>query len=73
MICRTKWHEKLITCMVKHRPFMYNKTVKKTFEILRSEITFVMDLYYNADKPRPTNNIKSSFFLKVMNINKTYI
>ena len=24
---------------------MYNKNVKKPFEILRSEITFVMDLY----------------------------
>ena len=24
---------------------MYNKNVKKTFEILRSEITFLMDLY----------------------------
>ena len=30
--------------MVKHTPFMY-KNVKKTFEILRSEITFLMDLY----------------------------
>ena len=29
----------------KHRPFMCNKNVKKTFEILRSEITFLMDLY----------------------------
>ena len=30
--------------MVKHRPFMYKKC-KKAFEILRSEITFLMDLY----------------------------
>ena len=30
----------------KHRPLMYNKDVKKkSFEILRSEITFLMDLY----------------------------
>ena len=40
-----KWHDNLIKCMVKHRPLMYNRNVKKTFEILRSEITFVMDLY----------------------------
>ena len=33
-----KWHENYNTCMVKHRPLMYN--AKKTFEILRSEITF---------------------------------
>ena len=39
-----KWHENLITRMVKHRPLMY-KNGKKTFEILRSEITFLMDLY----------------------------
>ena len=44
MIKETKWHELLITCMVKHRPLMYNKNVKKTFEVLRSEITFLMDL-----------------------------
>ena len=25
----TKWHEKLSTCKVKHRPLMYNKNVKK--------------------------------------------
>ena len=31
--------------MVKRRPFMYNINVKKTFEILRSEITFLIDLY----------------------------
>ena len=31
--------------MVEHRPFMYKKC-EKTFEILRSEITFLMDLYY---------------------------
>ena len=30
--------------MVKHRPLM-SKIVDKTFEILRSEITFLMDLY----------------------------
>ena len=30
--------------MVKHRPLMYKKC-EKTFEILRSEITFLMDLY----------------------------
>ena len=35
----------LITCMVKHRPLKYNRNVKKTFEILRSEIIFLMDLY----------------------------
>ena len=29
----------------KHRPLMYDKNVKKTFEILRSEITFLMNLY----------------------------
>ena len=29
---------------VKHRPFM-NKKCEKTFELLRSEITFLMDLY----------------------------
>ena len=34
-----KWHEYSIICIVKHRPLMY-KNVKKTFEILRSEITF---------------------------------
>ena len=39
-----KWHENSITCMIKHRPLMY-KNVKKTFEILRSEITFLMGLY----------------------------
>ena len=31
---------------------MYNKNVKKTFEILRSEITFLMDLYINGAKTR---------------------
>ena len=31
--------------MVKLRPFMYLKKCEKTFEILRSEITFLMDLY----------------------------
>ena len=30
--------------MVKHRPLIYKKC-EKTFEILRSEITFLMDLY----------------------------
>ena len=29
MIYRTKWHDNFITCMVKHRPLMYNKNVKK--------------------------------------------
>ena len=33
--------------MVTHRPFMY-KNVKKTFEILRSEITFLTDLYLSG-------------------------
>ena len=32
----------------KHRPLKYNKNVKKTFEILRSEITFLMDLYIHT-------------------------
>ena len=36
----TKWHRRLIIRIVKHRPKMYNKNVKKTFETLRSEITF---------------------------------
>ena len=27
-------------CIVKHRPLMYTKKCEKTFEILRSEITF---------------------------------
>ena len=40
-----KWHGKLITCMVKHRPLMYKKKCENTFEILRSERTFLMDLY----------------------------
>ena len=40
-----KWHEKFITCMLKHRPLMYKKKCENTFEILRSEITFLMDLY----------------------------
>ena len=31
--------------MVKRKPFMYLKKCEKTFEILRSEITFLMDLY----------------------------
>ena len=30
--------------MVKHRTLMFYKNVKKTFEILRSEITFLMNL-----------------------------
>ena len=30
--------------MVNHTPLMYKKC-EKTFEILRSEITFLMDLY----------------------------
>ena len=29
----------------KQRQLMYNENVKKTFEILRSKITFLMDLY----------------------------
>ena len=33
--------------MLKHRQLMYNKNVKKTFEILCIEITFIMDLYMN--------------------------
>ena len=36
----TKLHKHLINRIVKHRPQMYNKNEKKTFEILRSEITF---------------------------------
>ena len=40
----TKLHDDLITCMVKLSPFMYLKKCEKTFEILRSEITFLMDL-----------------------------
>ena len=28
---------------------MYNKNVKKTFEILRSEITFLMDLHISEN------------------------
>ena len=35
--------------MVKHRPFMYKKC-DKTFEILRSVITFLMDLYNHYAK-----------------------
>ena len=31
--------------MVKHRSLFYHENVKKTFEILRSEITILMDLY----------------------------
>ena len=31
--------------MVKLKSFMYLKKCEKTFEILRSEITFLMDLY----------------------------
>ena len=30
--------------MVKPRPLMYKKKCENTFEILRSEITFLMDL-----------------------------
>ena len=41
----TKVHDNLIACMVKLRSFMYLKKCEKTFEILRSEITFAMDLY----------------------------
>ena len=33
--------------MVKHKPLMYKKC-EKTFEILRSEITFLMDLYSDS-------------------------
>ena len=40
--------------MVKHRSLMYNKNVKKTFEILRSEITILMDLYMIKHYPVPT-------------------
>ena len=43
-------HENFITCMVKHRSLMYNKNVKKTFEIMRSEITFLMDLWVSKQK-----------------------
>ena len=35
-----KWHEKFVTCMLKHRPLLYKKKCENTFEILRSEITF---------------------------------
>ena len=40
--------------MVKHGPLMYNN-VKKTFEILRSEITFLMDLYSVISLPDSTS------------------
>ena len=33
------------SCIGKHGPLTYKKNEKKTFEILRSEITFLMDLY----------------------------
>ena len=39
-----KWHENSITCIVKHRSFMYKNVKKKTFEILNNEITFLMNL-----------------------------
>ena len=32
----TKWHRHLIIRIVKHIPYMYNKNVKKTLDILRS-------------------------------------
>ena len=44
----TKWHENLITCMVEHRPKIIEKICEKTFEILRSEMTFLMDLYISS-------------------------
>ena len=40
---------KFHTCMVKHRPLMYKKC-ETTFEILRSEITLLMDLYSSKYK-----------------------
>ena len=36
---------------------MYNKNVKKTFEILRSEITYLMDLHMYA-----VNDFNESMF-----------
>ena len=50
MIYRNKTARELNYVYGKHRPFMYNKNVKKTFEILRSEITFLMDLYMYMQK-----------------------
>ena len=46
MIFRIKMARELNYTHNKHRPLMYNKNVKKTFETLCSEITFVMDLYW---------------------------
>ena len=40
---KIKWHEHSITCMANHSSLMY-KMRKKTFEILRNEIIFLMDL-----------------------------
>ena len=41
MIYRNKMERELNYMNGKHRPLMYNKNVKKkTFEILRSELTF---------------------------------
>ena len=36
LFIETKWHDDLITCMVKHGPLIYLKKCEKTFEILRS-------------------------------------
>ena len=58
MIYRNKLHDNLITFMVKLRPFMYLKKCEKTFEILRSEITFLMDLYFLPLWPRYATIIK---------------
>ena len=46
MIYRTKWHEKLITCMGKHRPLMYNENVKKLIYIY-IYIVHVVWIYFN--------------------------
>ena len=32
LVMETKWHKQLIIRIVKHRPYMYNKNKKKTFE-----------------------------------------
>ena len=44
MIYRNKMARELNNMYGKHRPLMCNKSLKKVFEILRSEITFLMDL-----------------------------
>ena len=46
MIYRNKMAREFNYMYGKHRPLMYNKKCEKTFEILRSEITFLMDLYF---------------------------